>query len=321
MKILLTGGAGFIGSNFVYYLLNQYSDYRITCLDKLTYAGNFRTLTEAVNNPNFEFIKGDICDTEFVNNLFANNKFDYVINFAAESHVDKSIINPHDFLLTNVIGTQVLMDACRQHGNVRFHQVSTDEVYGDLPIDNKNSAFNEDAPLRPNNPYSSSKAAADLFALSYYRTFGLPITISRSSNNYGCYQNLEKLIPLTITHAFCGREVPIYGDGMNVRDWLHVKDHCRALDLIIHKGKVGEIYNICASNDKTNLELVEEIIKILGKSRELIKFVEDRAGHDRRYAVNSNKIISELGWQPTVNFNSGLRDTVKWYLDNIKWWK
>lgn len=320
MNILLTGGAGFIGSNFIYYLLNHYSDCRIVCLDKLTYAGNFRTLAEAVNNLNFEFVKGDICDAELVDNLFKNNKFDLVINFAAESHVDRSIINPHDFLLTNVVGTQVLMDACRQYGNVRFHQVSTDEVYGDLTIDD-DSGFNEEAPLRPNNPYSSSKAAADLLALSYYRTYGLPITISRSSNNYGRYQNLEKLIPLAITNAFCGRDVPIYGDGENVRDWLHVKDHCRALDLIIHKGIAGEVYNICAHNETTNLELVKAILNILGKSRELIKFVEDRAGHDRRYAIDSSKIFSEFGWKPTINFYDGLRNTVKWYVDNVKWWK
>lgn len=320
MKILLTGGAGFIGSNFIYYLLNHYSDYRIVCLDKLTYAGNFRTLAEAVNNLNFEFVKGDICDAELVDNLFKNNKFDFVINFAAESHVDRSIINPHDFLLTNVVGTQVLMDACRQYGNVRFHQLSTDEVYGDLTV-NDDLKFNEKAPLRPNNPYSSSKAAADLLALSYYRTYGLPITISRSSNNYGRYQNLEKLIPLAITNAFCGRDVPIYGDGENVRDWLHVKDHCRALDLIIHKGIAGEVYNICAHNETTNLELVKAILNILGKSRELIKFVEDRAGHDRRYAIDSSKIFSEFGWKPTINFYDGLRNTVKWYVDNVKWWK
>jgi len=321
MNILVTGGAGFIGSNFVYYMLNKYSDYRIVCLDKLTYAGNLSTLKKAMENPNFRFVKGDISDREFVFNLFEEEKFDIVVNFAAESHVDRSIENPGIFLTTNVIGTQVLMDASRKYGVKRYHQVSTDEVYGDLPLDRPDLFFTEETPLHTSSPYSASKAAADLLVLAYFRTYKLPVTISRCSNNYGPYHFPEKLIPLMIIRALNDEKLPVYGDGSNVRDWLYVEDHCSAIDLIIHNGRVGEVYNIGGHNERTNLEVVKTILKELGKSEDLITYVKDRPGHDLRYAIDPTKISNELGWEPTTRFEEGIKKTIKWYLDNKEWWK
>lgn len=321
MNILVTGGAGFIGSNFVYYMLNKYSDYRIVCLDKLTYAGNLSTLKKAMENPNFRFVKGDIADREFVFNLFVEEKFDIVVNFAAESHVDRSIEDPGIFLKTNVIGTQVLMDASRKYGVKRYHQVSTDEVYGDLPLDRPDLFFTEETPLHTSSPYSASKAAADLLVLAYYRTYKLPVTISRCSNNYGPYHFPEKLIPLMIIRALNDEKLPVYGDGSNVRDWLYVEDHCSAIDLIIHNGRVGEVYNIGGHNERTNLEVVKTILKELGKSEDLITYVKDRPGHDLRYAIDPTKISNELGWQPTTRFEEGIKKTIKWYLENKEWWK
>lgn len=321
MNILVTGGAGFIGSNFVYYMLNKYSDYRIVCLDKLTYAGNLSTLKKAMENPNFRFVKGDIADREFVFNLFEEEKFDIVVNFAAESHVDRSIEDPGIFLKTNVIGTQVLMDASRKYGVKRYHQVSTDEVYGDLPLDRPDLFFTEETPLHTSSPYSASKAAADLLVLAYFRTYKLPVTISRCSNNYGPYHFPEKLIPLMIIRALNDEKLPVYGDGSNVRDWFYVEDHCSAIDLIIHNGRVGEVYNIGGHNEKTNLEVVKTILKELGKSEDLIIYVKDRPGHDLRYAIDPTKISKELGWEPTTRFEEGIKKTIKWYLDNKEWWQ
>lgn len=321
MNILVTGGAGFIGSNFVYYMLNKYKDYRIVCLDKLTYAGNLSNLKKAMENPNFRFVKGDIADRDFVFSLFKEEKFDIVVNFAAESHVDRSIEDPGIFLKTNVIGTQVLMDASREFGVKRYHQVSTDEVYGDLPLDRPDLFFTEETPLRPSSPYSASKAAADLLVLAYYRTYKLPVTISRCSNNYGPYQFPEKLIPLMIIRALNDEKLPVYGDGRNVRDWLYVEDHCSAIDLIIHNGRVGEVYNIGGHNERTNLEVVKTILRELGKSEDLISFVKDRPGHDLRYAIDPTKISNELGWQPRTRFEEGIKRTIKWYLDNKEWWQ
>lgn len=321
MNILVTGGAGFIGSNFVYYMLNKYIDYRIVCLDKLTYAGNLSTLKKALENPNFKFVKGDIADRDFVFNLFEEEKFDIVVNFAAESHVDRSIENPGIFLTTNVIGTQVLMDASRKYGVKRYHQVSTDEVYGDLPLDRPDLFFTEETPLHTSSPYSASKAAADLLVLAYYRTYKLPVTISRCSNNYGPYHFPEKLIPLMISRALNNEKLPVYGDGSNVRDWLYVEDHCSAIDLIIHNGRVGEVYNIGGHNERTNLEVVKTILKELGKSEDLITYVKDRPGHDLRYAIDPSKISNELGWEPTTRFEEGIKKTIKWYLDNKEWWQ
>lgn len=320
MNILVAGGAGFIGSNFIYYMLEKYKDYRIVCLDKLTYAGNLLTLKKALGNPNFRFVKGDIADKEFVFNLFEEEKFDVVINFAAESHVDRSIEDPGIFLKTNVIGTQVLMDASREFGVKRFHQVSTDEVYGDLPLDRPDLLFTEETPIHTSSPYSASKAAADLLALAYYRTYKLPVTISRCSNNYGPYHFPEKLIPLMIIRALNDQSLPVYGDGKNVRDWLYVEDHCSAIDMIIHNGREGEVYNIGGNNERTNLEVVKTILKELGKSEELITFVKDRPGHDLRYAINPTKIKKELGWEPKTGFEDGIKKTIKWYLDNKEWW-
>jgi dTDP-glucose 4,6-dehydratase len=321
LNILVAGGAGFIGSNFIYYMLEKYKDYRIVCLDKLTYAGNLSTLKKALENPNFRFVKGDIADREFVFNLFEEEKFDVVINFAAESHVDRSIEDPGIFLKTNVIGTQVLMDASREFGVKRFHQVSTDEVYGDLPLDRPDLLFTEETPIHTSSPYSASKAAADLLALAYYRTYKLPVTISRCSNNYGPYHFPEKLIPLMIIRALNDQSLPVYGDGKNVRDWLYVEDHCLAIDLIIHSGREGEVYNIGGNNERTNLEVVKTILKELGKSEELITFVKDRPGHDLRYAIDPTKIKNELGWEPKTGFEDGIKKTIKWYLDNKEWWE
>ncbi len=321
MNILVTGGAGFIGSNFIFYMLDKYPDYRIVCLDALTYAGNLETLKDAIGNLNFEFVKGDITDRDFVFKLFEEESFDVVVNFAAESHVDRSIEDPGVFLNTNIIGTQVLMDACRKYGIKRFHQVSTDEVYGDLPLDRPDLFFTEDMPIITSSPYSASKAAADLLVLSYYRTFKLPVTISRCSNNYGPYQFPEKLIPLIILRALNDESLPVYGTGENVRDWLYVEDHCHAIDLIIHNGTVGEVYNIGGHNEKTNLEVVKTILKELNKPESLITFVKDRAGHDLRYAIDPTKINKELGWLPKISFYEGINRTIKWYLDNKDWWE
>ena len=321
MKILVTGGAGFIGSNFVYYELDNYPNDEVICLDKLTYAGNLETLEIAMKNPKFKFVKGDIADRAFVDDLFASEKPDVVVNFAAESHVDRSIENPEIFLQTNVIGTSVLMDACRKYGNIRYHQVSTDEVYGDLPLDRPDLFFTETTPLHTSSPYSASKASADLLVQAYYRTYKLPVTISRCSNNYGPYHFPEKLIPLMIANALNDKKLPVYGKGENVRDWLYVEDHCSAIDLIIRKGKIGEVYNIGGHNERTNLEVVKTIIKELGKSEDLIEFVTDRPGHDRRYAIDPTKIHNELGWLPATKFDNGIKKTIDWYLTHKSWWE
>lgn len=321
MKILVTGGAGFIGSNFVYYELDNYPNDEVICLDKLTYAGNLETLEVAMKNPKFKFVKGDIADRAFVDELFASEKPDVIVNFAAESHVDRSIENPEIFLQTNVIGTSVLMDACRKYGNIRYHQVSTDEVYGDLPLDRPDLFFTETTPLHTSSPYSASKASADLLVQAYYRTYKLPVTISRCSNNYGPYHFPEKLIPLMIANALNDKKLPVYGKGENVRDWLYVEDHCSAIDLIIRKGKIGEVYNIGGHNERTNLEVVKTIIKELGKSEDLIEFVTDRPGHDRRYAIDPTKIHDELGWLPATKFDDGIKKTIDWYLTHKSWWE
>lgn len=320
-KIIITGGAGFIGSNYIFYMLNKYPNYRIICLDKLTYAGNLSTLIPIMDNPSFKFIKADICDREVIYKVFKQEHPDIIVNFAAESHVDRSIENPNVFLKTNIEGAAILMDACNKYGIERYHQVSTDEVYGDLPIDRPDLFFTEKTPINTSSPYSSSKAAADLLTLAYQRTYGLPVTISRCSNNYGPYHFPEKLIPLTIINALKNERIPIYGDGVNVRDWLYVKDHCRAIDLIIHKGCVGEIYNIGGHNEMSNINVVKIICKELGKSESLIKYVADRKGHDTRYAIDPTKIHSELGWLPEIKFEDGIKDTIQWYLDNHMWWE
>lgn len=321
MKILVTGGAGFIGGNFCHYILKKYPEDKIVCLDALTYAGNMETLEDILNNPNFKFVKGNICDKDLVEKLFEEEKFDVVINFAAESHVDRSIENPKIFLESNIIGVQVLMDACRKYDVKRYHQVSTDEVYGDLPLDRPDLFFYEDTPIHTSSPYSASKASADLLVLAYHRTFKLPVTISRCSNNYGAYQFPEKLIPLIIKKAQNNEKLPVYGKGENIRDWLHVLDHCSAIDLIVRKGRVGEIYNIGGHNERTNLEVVKTILKVLNKPESLITYVTDRPGHDRRYAIDPTKIETELGWKPVYNFDSGIVETIKWNIENTKWLK
>ena len=321
MNIIVTGGAGFIGSNFIFHMLSEHPDYRIVCLDKLTYAGNLSTLKPVMDSPRFRFIKADICDREAVFQLFEKERPDIVVNFAAESHVDRSIEDPGVFLRTNVLGTQVMMDACRKYGISRYHQVSTDEVYGDLPIDRPDLLFTEETPLRTSSPYSASKASADLLALSYHRTFGLPVTISRCSNNYGPYQFPEKLIPLMITNCLSNKPLPIYGKGLNVRDWLYVEDHCKAIDLIIHKGRVGEVYNIGGHNEMKNIDIVRLICKALKKPESLITYVPDRKGHDLRYAIDPAKIHTELGWLPETTFNDGIERTIQWYLENREWWE
>ena len=321
MKIIVTGGAGFIGGNFIHYMLNIYNDYKIICLDALTYAGNMETLEPVKDNPCFKFYKADIADRTAVYEIFEKEKPDIIVNFAAESHVDRSIDNPGIFLHTNVIGTGVLMDACRKYGITRYHQVSTDEVYGDLPLSRPDLFFTETTPLHTSSPYSASKASADLLVQAYHRTFKLPVTISRCSNNYGPYHFPEKLIPLMIANALADKELPVYGKGENVRDWLYVQDHCSAIDLIIHKGRVGEVYNIGGHNEKTNLEVVKIILKEIGKSEDLIKYVTDRPGHDMRYAIDPSKIHNELGWLPVTKFEDGIKKTIKWYLDNADWWQ
>ena len=319
--LLVTGGAGFIGSNFIFYMREAHPEDRIVCLDKLTYAGNLSTLKGVLDQPGFRFVKADICDREAVYGLFEEEHPDVVVNFAAESHVDRSIEDPSVFLQTNIIGTSVLMDACRKYGIRRFHQVSTDEVYGDLPLDRPDLFFTEETPLHTSSPYSSSKASADLLALSYYRTYGLPVTISRCSNNYGPYQFPEKLIPLMIIHALSDQELPVYGEGLNVRDWLYVEDHCRAIDLILRKGRAGEVYNVGGHNEKRNIDIVKRICRELGKPESLIRHVADRKGHDRRYAIDPSKIRKELGWEPETAFEDGIRKTIQWYLDNRSWWE
>ena len=319
-NILVTGGAGFIGSNFIYYELEKHPDRRIVCLDALTYAGNLETLEKALKNKNFRFVKGDITDRKAVEALFEEESFDAVVNFAAESHVDRSIDEPEVFLKTNILGTQVLLDACRKRA-IRFHQVSTDEVYGDLPLDRPDLFFTEETPIHTSSPYSASKAAADLLVTAYFRTYGAKVTISRCSNNYGPYHFPEKLIPLIIANALEGKELPVYGEGKNVRDWLYVRDHCKAIDLILENGRLGEVYNIGGHNEKTNLEVVKTVLKILGKSEDLIRFVKDRPGHDMRYAIDPTKIRNELGWYPETTFEEGIEKTVKWYLENRQWWE
>lgn len=321
MKFLVTGGAGFIGSNFVYYLIDKYPNDTVVNLDLLTYAGNLETLKGVENHPNYTFIHGDISNRDFIYQLFEKEKFDVVVNFAAESHVDRSINDPGIFVQTNVIGTQVLLDACKNYGIKRYHQVSTDEVYGDLPLDRKDLFFTEETPLHTSSPYSASKAGADLLVMAYYRTFKLPVTISRCSNNYGPYHFPEKLIPLMISRALNDEFLPVYGQGDNVRDWLHVYDHCVAIDLIIRKGRNGEVYNIGGHNERTNLEVVQTILRELNKPLSLIRFVTDRAGHDLRYAIDPTKIENELGWKPMYNFDTGIRQTIQWYVDNQNWWE
>ena len=321
MNILVTGGAGFIGANFIYLELDKHPEDRIVCVDKLTYAGNLETLKEAVTRDNFRFVKADICDRKAMFDLFAEEKFDIVVNFAAESHVDRSIENPEVFLKTNILGTQVLMDASKEYGVKHYHQVSTDEVYGDLPLDRPDLFFTEETPLKTSSPYSSSKAGADLLVNAYHRTYGLPTTISRCSNNYGPYQFPEKLIPLMIANALEEKPLPVYGEGINVRDWLYVEDHCKAIDLIIRNGKVGEVYNIGGHNEMKNIDIVKIICKALGKSEDLIVHVTDRKGHDMRYAIDPAKIHSELGWLPETKFVDGIQKTIKWYLDNKDWWE
>lgn len=321
MKIIVTGGAGFIGGNFVHYMLKKHDDYKIICVDSLTYAGNMETLAPVMENPNFRFVKADITDRDAIDKLFEEEHPDMVVNFAAESHVDRSIENPGVFLNTNIIGTQVLLDACRKYGIQRFHQVSTDEVYGDLPLDRPDLFFVETTPIHTSSPYSASKASADLLVQAYNRTFKLPVTISRCSNNYGPYHFPEKLIPLMIANALNDKPLPVYGKGENVRDWLYVEDHCKAIDLIIHNGKVGEVYNIGGHNEMTNIDIVKIIIKALGKSEDLITYVTDRAGHDMRYAIDPTKIHTELGWLPETMFAEGIQKTIDWYLDNREWWE
>ena len=321
MTILVTGGAGFIGGNFIYYLLKQHPEDRVVCLDALTYAGNLETLEAAMENGRFRFVKGDIADREAVERLFAEEAPDIVVNFAAESHVDRSITDPEVFLRTNVMGTQVLLDACRKHGATRYHQVSTDEVYGDLPLDRPDLFFTEDTPIHASSPYSASKAAADLLVLAYARTFGLPVSVTRCSNNYGPYHFPEKLIPLMISRALNDQPLPVYGKGENVRDWLYVEDHCSAIDLVMRLGREGEVYNVGGHNERTNLEVVKTVLRELHKPESLITFVTDRPGHDMRYAIDPSKIHAELGWLPQTRFEDGIRETVKWYLEHRGWWE
>lgn len=321
MTIIVTGGAGFIGSNFIFYMLEKHPQDRIICVDALTYAGNLATLKPVMDLPNFRFVQLDICDRQWIYELFEEEQPDIVVNFAAESHVDRSIENPEVFLQTNIIGTSVLMDACRKYGVRRFHQVSTDEVYGDLPLDRPDLFFHEDTPLHTSSPYSSSKASADLLVMAYHRTYGLPVTISRCSNNYGPYQFPEKLIPLMIANALADQPLPVYGEGLNVRDWLYVEDHCKAIDLILRRGTVGEVYNIGGHNEMRNIDIVKLICAYMDKPESLITHVQDRKGHDMRYAIDPAKIHTELGWLPETKFEDGIRLTIQWYLDHEEWWK
>ncbi|MCH4013886.1 MAG: dTDP-glucose 4,6-dehydratase [Solobacterium sp.] len=321
MNIIVTGGAGFIGSNFVFYEMKKHPEDRIIVIDKLTYAGNLKTLKSVMDKPNFKFYKADICDKEAMDKIFDTERPDIVVNFAAESHVDRSIENPQIFLETNIIGTSVLMDAARKYNVRRYHQVSTDEVYGDLPLDQPDLFFTEETPIHTSSPYSSSKAGADLLVNAYHRTYGLPTTISRCSNNYGPYQFPEKLIPLMIANALADKKLPVYGDGKNVRDWLYVEDHCKAIDLIMRNGTVGEVYNIGGHNEMANIDIVKIILRELGKPESLIEHVTDRKGHDRRYAIDPTKIHNELGWLPETMFKDGIKLTIDWYLNNKEWWE
>ena len=321
MNWLVTGGAGFIGSNFIYYLIDKYPEDKIVCLDKLTYAGNIDTLKIALINPNFTFIKGDIADRPFVYQIFEKYEFDTVVNFAAETHVDRSVETPEIFLITNILGTQVLMDACRINKVKRYHQVSTDEVYGDLPINRPDLLFSENSPIHTSSPYSASKASADLLVMAYHRTFNFPSTISRCSNNYGAYQFPEKLIPLMISRAMDNKSLPVYGTGENIRDWLHVCDHCTAIDLIVKQGEIGEVYNIGGNNERNNIQIVKTILQLLNKPESLINYVTDRPGHDQRYAIDATKISKELHWKPKYNFDEGIKETVEWYVSNKAWWE
>ena len=321
MKILVTGGAGFIGGNFVHYMVENHPEDMIVNLDLLTYAGNLETCKPVEGKPNYKFVKGDIADREFIFKLFEEEKFDIVVNFAAESHVDRSITDPEIFVKTNVMGTTTLLDAAKEFGVKRYHQVSTDEVYGDLPLDRPDLFFTEETPIHTSSPYSSSKAAADLLVLAYHRTYGLPVTISRCSNNYGPYHFPEKLIPLMIINALHDKPLPVYGEGINVRDWLYVEDHCKAIDLILHKGHVGEVYNVGGHNEMKNIDIVKIICKALGKPESLITYVTDRKGHDMRYAIDPTKIHEELGWLPETKFADGIQKTIEWYLTNREWWE
>ncbi len=321
MNIIVTGGAGFIGANFVYYEIAKHPEDRIIVIDKLTYAGNLQTLAPLEGKVNYRFIRADICDKDAIEDIFAQEKPDIVVNFAAESHVDRSIENPQVFLETNIIGTSILMDACRRHEVSRFHQVSTDEVYGDLPLDRPDLFFTENTPLHTSSPYSSSKASADLLTLAYHRTYGLPVTISRCSNNYGYYQFPEKLIPLMIINALHDKPLPVYGEGINVRDWLYVEDHCKAIDLIMRNAEPGEVYNVGGHNEMRNIDIVKLILKYLDKPESLITYVTDRKGHDLRYAIDPAKIHEDLGWLPETTFDKGIQKTIKWYLENQSWWE
>jgi dTDP-glucose 4,6-dehydratase len=321
MNVLVTGGAGFIGSNFIYYYLKNHQTHSLVCIDSMTYAANPLTLDEAKKNSHFTFIHADITNREEIFEIFRRERFDVIVNFAAESHVDRSIEDPSIFLKTNVLGTQNLMDAARETQVSRFHQVSTDEVYGDLPLDRPDLLFTEKSPMHASSPYAASKAAADLLALSYYRTYRFPVTLSRCSNNYGPYQHVEKLIPLMIVKALSQQPLPVYGTGKNIRDWLHVEDHCSALDTILFKGTPGEVYNIGGNNERTNLEVVKSILRQLNKPESLIEFVPDRPGHDLRYAIDAGKMKRDLGWEPNTPFVQGIQDTVRWYLNNTSWWE
>lgn len=321
MKFLVTGGAGFIASNYLHYVTDKYPNDQFVCLDSLTYAGNYNNIKDLEGKNNYKFVYGDITDREFINKLFEEEKFDCVINFAAESHVDNSIKNPEIFLKTNIIGTEVLMDAALKYNVKRYHQVSTDEVYGDLPLDRPDLLFTEETPLHTSSPYSTSKASADLLVMAYYRTYGLPVTISRCSNNYGPYQFPEKLIPKTISKALNNEKIPVYGKGENVRDWIHVIDHNIGVDLIVRNGKVGEVYNLGGHSERQNIEIVKTILKQMGKNEDLIEFVEDRKGHDLRYAIDSSKVEKELGWDRTYTFEDGIKETIDWYLNNEEWIK
>ena len=321
MKILITGGAGFIGSNFVYYMLEKHPEDELVCVDALTYAGNLETLAPAMEDERFRFIKGDISDKKHMFQVFAEEKPEIVVNFAAETHVDRSIEDPGIFLSTNIIGTQVLLDASKEYGVKRFHQIGTDEVYGDLPLDRPDLFFTEGLPLKASSPYSASKASADLLTLAYHRTYGLPVTVSRCSNNYGPYQFPEKLIPLVIYRAENDESIPVYGKGDNVRDWLYVMDHCKAVDMIMRDGKDGEIYNIGGHNERSNITVVKRILQHLGKPESLITYVTDRKGHDKRYAIDPSKIREELGWEPETKFEDGIGQTIDWYLEHRDWWE
>lgn len=321
MNIIVTGGAGFIGGNFMHYMVNKYKDDNIICIDVLTYAGNMETLEPIKDKPNYKFYKVDITDRKAVYEVFEKEKPDYCINFAAESHVDRSVEDPEIFLRTNILGTAVLLDACKKYGIKRYHQVSTDEVYGDLPLDRPDLQFDETYPIKTSSPYSASKASADLVVMAYRRTYNIPCTISRCSNNYGPYHFPEKLIPLMISRALNDEKLPVYGKGLNVRDWLYVEDHCRAIDMIVRNGRDGEVYNIGGHEEKANIDIVKLILKKLGKPESLIEFVKDRPGHDLRYAMNPSKIENELGWKPSVTFEEGIEKTINWYLNNKPWWE